>query len=153
MQPEHPTDPDVDLRIARQRTEIRRPWGILGAIAAGGALGSLARYGISVWFPAGPAGFPWAVFSVNVAGCLLIGVLMTLVTEVSPMQRLIRPFFGVGVLGGFTTFSTYAVDSHRLLDANAPGAALAYLAGTPVAALVAVAVGDIVTRALVGKRS
>ena len=65
---------------------------------------------------------------------------------------LARPFFGVGVLGGFTTFSTYAVDIQQALVAGAPGTALAYLAATVLGALVAVALGDAVTRAA-GRRA
>lgn len=59
-----------------------------------------------------------------------------------------RPFLGVGVLGGFTTFSTYAVDVQQAIVAGAPGTALAYLAATALGALVAVAVGDAVTAGL-----
>lgn len=59
-----------------------------------------------------------------------------------------RPFLGVGVLGGFTTFSTYAVDVQQAIVVGAPGTALAYLAATVLGALVAVAVGDAVTAGL-----
>jgi CrcB protein len=152
MQSKTPTDPDVDLRDPRQRAELRRPWDILSVIAVGGAAGALARYGIGVAFPAGASSFPWATFGINVSGCLLIGVLMVLVTEVWPTQRLIRPFFGVGVLGGFTTFSTYAIDIQRLVNVEAAGIALAYLAGTALAALLAVAAGSAATEALVKAR-
>lgn len=147
---QEPTDPDIDLHVPRQLAELSRsPWPVLAMISVGGALGALARYGIGVAFPAAASGFPWGTFAVNVAGSLLIGVLMVLVTEVWPDRRLIRPFVGVGVLGGFTTFSAYAVDIQRLLDADAAGTALAYLAGTLAAALAAVAVGLAVTRAAV----
>lgn len=89
---------------------------------------------------------PVATFATNALGCLLIGVLMVLVVEVWPERRLIRPFLGVGVLGGFTTFSTYVVDIQRLTRARAPGVALVYLVGTPLVALVAVMLGIAVTR-------
>jgi CrcB protein len=78
---------------------------------------------------------------------------MVLVTQVWPRQRLIRPFIGVGVLGGFTTFSTYVVDIQRLTDHGAPGIALVYLAGTVLAALLAVFAGMTVTERLLGARS
>src|ERR687886_614869 len=71
---------------------------------------------------------PWAILSTNVSGCLLIGVLMVLVTEVWTTHRLLRPFLGTGVLGGYTTFSTYAVDAQHLIAAGAPRTALLYLA-------------------------
>ena len=137
MHHELPTDSDIDLRQPAQRRELRRPWPVLGAISAGGALGAAARYGLLVAFPTAPPGFPWTIFGVNVAGCLLIGALMVLVTDVWPHRRLLRPFLGVGVLGGFTTFSTYSVEIQGLVDARALGTAVVYLAGTLVAALAA----------------
>ncbi|GAA3509332.1 CrcB protein [Streptosporangium album] len=146
-------DPDVDLRVGRQRAELSRaPWAILGAISAGGVLGALARHGLAVAFPHSPGGFPWAIFGVNVAGCLLIGVLMVLITEIWQAHRLVRPFLGVGVLGGFTTFSTYVVDIGRAVAAGAPRTALVYLAATVVGALAAVYTGTALTRVITRRR-
>ncbi|QXJ19485.1 CrcB family protein [Actinomadura graeca] len=142
-----PVDPDVDLRVPAQRSELRRaPWSILAAVSAGGVLGALARWGLTSAFPYRPAEFPWSVFWINVTGCLAIGVLMVLVTEAGPVHRLVRPFLGVGVLGGFTTFSTYVVDIQRAVEDDAAGLALAYLAGTLAAALLAVFAGMRLTR-------
>ncbi|MGH3239778.1 MAG: fluoride efflux transporter FluC, partial [Spirillospora sp.] len=139
---ERPVDPDVDLRVPRRRRELRRaPWETLAAVSAGGVLGALARYGLSDAFPYEPGDFPWVVFWVNVSGCLLIGVLMVLITETWQVHRLVRPFLGVGILGGYTTFSTYAVDIQRAVEGGAPHVGLAYLALTLVAALAAVAAG------------
>lgn len=137
-----PVDPDVDLHVPRQRLELRRaPWSTLGVISAGGVLGALARYGLSVAFPHSPGSFAWATFAINVAGCALIGALMVAVTETWQAHRLVRPFLGVGVLGGFTTFSTYIVDIQHALAAGVPRTALTYLAGTVVTALAAVYLG------------
>ena len=119
----------------------------LGAIAAGGALGAVARYGIAVALPARSGGFPWATFGTNVLGCLLIGLLMALITRGWADRRLVRPFLGVGVLGGFTTFSTYTAEARGLFDSGAVGTALAYLAGTVVAAVLAVELGLLIGRA------
>ena len=83
------------------------------------------------------------------AGCVLIGVLMVLVTEVFPARRLLRPLLGVGVLGGFTTFSTYAVETAQLLRAGATVAAAAYLVGTVAAAVPATWLGLAATRRMV----
>ena len=130
-------DPDVDLHDVRQRAELRPS--VLAAIAAGGALGALARYGIQVAFPAGR--FPWATFTVNISGCLLIGALMVLIARRRPNARLLRPFAGVGFLGGYTTFSTYVLDIRNTVAAGEPGLALLYLSGTLVAALAAVWAG------------
>jgi CrcB protein len=147
-----PIDPDIDLHVERQRTELFRTHGaVLAAISVGGAVGSLARYGLGVALPPGRTGFPWATFGINAVGSLLIGVLLVLVVEVWEAHPLVRPFLGVGVLGGFTTFSTYVVDVQRLVDAGAAGTALAYLAATLVAALAAVYVGLTITRTAVAR--
>jgi CrcB protein len=143
-------DPGID-RPAGPRRPVRHHGPVLGVVAVGGGLGTLARYGISRLLPAAPDGFPWATFLINVLGCLLIGVLMVLVTEVYAAHRLVRPFLGVGVLGGFTTFSTYALEIHELLRPGTIGVAFGYLAGTLVAAMLAVLAGTWLTRALVGR--
>lgn len=147
-------DADVDLHVAADRAEMRpSPVPVLAAISAGGALGALARYGLATAWSHPAAGFAWSTFVINGTGCLLIGVLMVIVTEVVPHRRLIRPFFGVGVLGGYTTFSTYIVDIHKAASAGAPWIALAYLAGTLITALLAVTAGSAVTSVLVGRRT
>jgi len=147
--PEHgpaPVDSDVDLHVD---APVSRPWPVLLAISAGGVAGALARDGVTTAWPHPASGFPWSTFTINVSGCLLIGVLMAIVTEVVPHRRLVRPFLGVGVLGGYTTFSTYIVDIHRTASAGAPWVALAYLASTLVAAVLAVWAGTAVTELLV----
>lgn len=143
-----PVDCDVDLHVPAERAELRpSPWPVLGAISAGGVVGALARYAVATAWPHPPAGFPWATFVINVSGCLLIGVLMVFVTEVVTGRPLLRPFLGVGVLGGYTTFSTYVVDIQRAAREGAALVALAYLALTLVAALLAVWAGTTLTRA------
>jgi fluoride exporter len=125
----------------------RRAWDVALTIAVGGALGAMARYGVATAWPHAPGTFPWATFSVNVLGCLLIGALMVVLTEiVGRPHRLTRPFLGVGILGGFTTFSTYAVETDQLLTGGDPQLALLYLFGTVAAALLAVQVGIVATR-------
>jgi fluoride exporter len=134
------------------RSRPRLPWAVLAVVSAGGAIGALARYGFGLAVPHRPTGFPWATFAVNASGCLLIGVLMVLVTDVWPGRRLLRPFLGTGLLGGYTTFSTYVVDIQRLLAAGAARTALAYLAGTLLAALAAVQLGMTAARLALGWR-
>ncbi len=109
----------------------------VGAISIGGGIGSVARYLISAAVPAG-TGFPWAIFAVNVSGCFLLAVLMVYLLEVWPPRRLLRPFLGIGLLGGYTTFSTYAGGVLTLLQGHAPVTAAAYALGSIAAALVAV---------------
>lgn len=152
-EPARPVDPDVDLHLPAQRRELAAaPVAVLGAVSAGGALGALARWSLGVRFPAGPGEFGWATFGVNVSGCVLIGVLMVAVTEVWPGRPLLRPFLGVGVLGGYTTFSTYVVDAQQAVEAGAPATALAYLAGTLLAALAGTAAAIAATRRVAGRR-
>ena len=143
-----PIDPDVDLHVPGQAGELARPVPVLASIAAGGVLGTLCRYGLQVAFPHAVTGFGWATFAINVSGCFLLGVLMVLITHRWPHRRLLRPFLGVGVLGGFTTFSAYAVDIDQAILAGAVGTALAYLLATVVAALAAVWAGSTVARRL-----
>jgi CrcB protein len=142
------TDAGVDPGLVPPRSSTRpRRWDVTLAIAVGGVLGAVARYGVSVAWPHAPGAFPWATFSINVAGCVLIGALMAVLTEVvGRPHRLARPFLGVGVLGGFTTFSTYTVDVQRLIADGHTFVALVYLFGTVAAALVAVQSGIVAAR-------
>ncbi|ANB04875.1 hypothetical protein SAM40697_0914 [Streptomyces ambofaciens] len=137
---------------ARTAAPVRPRWRaqapVLAVVAAGGAAGACARYAAALWWPTRTGGFPWTTFCVNVAGCAVIGAFMVLVTEVWTAHRLARPFFATGVLGGFTTFSTYAVDGRQLFAADQARTALAYLAATPLAALTAVWAAAWATRRL-----
>jgi CrcB protein len=121
-------------------------WPVLTVISAGGVTGALARYGLAEAFPHSADRFAWATFGINISGCLFIGVLMVLVTDVWSTRRLLRPFVGTGVLGGYTTFSTYIIDIQQLLATGAARTALAYLASTLLAALAAVYAGITLTR-------
>jgi fluoride exporter len=118
----------------------------LAAIAVGGGVGSVARYGLSQAFPAGH-GFPWAIFAVNVSGCLLLGMLMVYLLEVWPPRRYLRPLLAVGLIGGYTTFSTYAAGVMTLLTGGAPALADAYALTSIFAALAAVWAGMKAARA------
>ncbi|MDX3131447.1 fluoride efflux transporter CrcB [Streptomyces europaeiscabiei] len=125
---------------------------VVAVVAVGGGIGAAARYGASLVWPAQPGGFPWSMFGVNVAGCFLIGLFMVVITDIWAAHRLVRPFFGTGVLGGFTSFSTYAVDIERLVDESHPRTALAYLAATLLAALTAVWLAATTARLLLAWR-
>ena len=114
---------------------------MLAVIALGGGLGGLARHGLGLAVP-GPGG----TFLVNVVGGALIGVLMVLVPRAHPLTR---PFLGVGVLGGFTTFSAYTQDFWALVRSGEPLTAFGYLVLTVVAAITATALGMAITRKVV----
>lgn len=118
---------------------------VLPVVALGGALGALARYGVSVAVPHSPGSFPWSTLLVNATGCLLIGLLLGW-HDRSRRHALVRPFLAVGVLGGYTTFSTYVVDVENLFAAGRFGVAAVYLMATLVVALLAVWGGLLLTR-------
>ncbi|MGZ4427643.1 MAG: fluoride efflux transporter FluC [Nocardioidaceae bacterium] len=143
---EDPVDPDVDVRAASQRRERRHLRQTLAVISLGGMVGASARYALELLLPHTSAELPWATFVTNASGSFLLGALMVLVVDRGPAHPLLRPFLGVGVLGGFTTFSSYTVQVDGLLVAGEPGLALVYLAGTLVAALVGVTLGVLVAR-------
>ncbi|MFE3504269.1 fluoride efflux transporter CrcB [Kitasatospora sp. NPDC059146] len=133
-----------------QRPSVLRGQGpAVAVVAVGGAIGALARYAAGLGWETGPSAFPWTTLLVNVVGCAVIGVFLVVVTEGRPAHPLLRPFFGTGVLGGFTTFSTYAVDVRRLLEAGRPGPGLAYLGLTLAGALGAVWAAAVLTRRVI----
>jgi CrcB protein len=145
-------DPDVDLHDPEQRTETQpHRWDVLAAIALGGVAGAEARYGISEALPSRDTQFPWATLITNVSGCLLIGVLMGVLLAQARPHRLARPFLSVGLLGGYTTFSTFAVEAERLVRAQRPLEALGYVLASLVLCLLAVAAASTVTRSAIPK--
>ncbi|MBA2945276.1 fluoride efflux transporter CrcB [Streptomyces himalayensis] len=137
---------DGGLVVTRVPLLLRGQGPVLAVVALGGVMGAAARYGASLLWPTAHGTFPWTTFGVNAVGCALMGVLMVVITEGRQAHPLVRPFLGTGVLGGFTTFSTYAVDIERLTASGEVRTALAYLALTPVAALAAVWAGSAATR-------
>ncbi|MEU6450004.1 CrcB family protein [Streptomyces sp. NPDC046979] len=156
MKPPHPlavsepTDPDVDRGIPAQRPGAWRDQApVVAVVALGGATGAAARYGAALCWPSQTGGFPWTTLVVNTAGCAVIGVFMVVISDVWAAHRLVRPFFGTGVLGGFTTFSTYAVDVQQLVAADRARTGLALLGLTPLVALATVWSAAWVTRRIV----
>ena len=121
---------------------------IVAVIALGGVVGSLGRWELAQVLRHAAGAFPWATFWVNVTGAFLIGALMHYVLEVWPPHRLVRPFLGVGVLGGWTTFSAYMLDARGLVAGGHLLLAAAYLIGTLVLGLAAVWLGISLARAL-----
>lgn len=118
--------------------------------ALGGALGSLSRWSLAEALPPSPAGWPWATLLVNLTGCLLLGALLAALTGRSPEPAWVRPFLGVGVLGGFTTYSTFAVEVVGLVDRGAPVLAAGYVLASTVGGIGAVVLGGQAVRSAQG---
>ncbi|WP_433800573.1 fluoride efflux transporter CrcB [Actinomycetospora sp. CA-084318] len=143
---------DDDVIAGRPPVEplLRRQGAAVAAVALGGAIGALARWGLGLAFPTPHGAFPTTTLVINVVGCLLMGVLVVHVAEVRTAHPLVRPFLGVGVLGGFTTFSTFAVDAQQLLAAGHLGTTLGYLAATTLGSVGAAWLGLVLARATTG---
>ncbi len=119
---------------------------IVAAVAAGGALGAPARYEISLAVHVAPGTFPWATFWINVSGSLVLGVLLTLIIERWPATRFVRPFFAVGFLGAYTTWSTFMVDTDVLAKDGHVAIAIAYVVASLVVGLSAAYAGIVLGR-------
>ena len=113
----------------------------VAAIAAGGSLGTLARYGVERAIAPSELGFPWSTFTVNVVGSFVLGMVVTLVVERWPPTRFVRPFAAIGFCGGFTTFSTMMVEADQLGRHGRAGTAAVYLVASLVAGVAAAALG------------
>lgn len=109
-------------------------------------MGATARYGIALRFPQRVGQFPWATFAINVTGCLLLGILVVVLAERFPPNRYARPFLGTGILGGYTTFSTYAVETVLLLKDHYIDRAVAYALASVVTGLAAAWLGIVIGR-------
>ncbi len=125
-------------------------WSALGAIFIGGGIGSVLRYAVTLGVTQrfGP-GFPWATFAINIAGSLIIGVVFELSqTRALGVTPLVRIFLMTGVLGGFTTFSTFSLDMVTLAGERATMLALLYGAGSVICGFIAAFAGIVAVRAL-----
>ncbi|MGZ4149064.1 MAG: fluoride efflux transporter FluC [Actinomycetota bacterium] len=115
---------------------------ILLAVALGGGLGACARYELELTFaPTTPPAFPWGTLAINLSGAFALGLLLTLILDVWPPTRYARPFVGIGILGGFTTFSTFVVESARLTGGGQAALALGYVAVSLVGGVMACGLG------------
>jgi fluoride exporter len=116
------------------------------AIALGGALGTVARFLLdnALTVPAGH--FPSTTLLINLSGSLAIGLLIPLVDRAAGRAPLVRPFLIVGVLGGWTTYSTFAVDATTLIKNGHATTSILYLAATVFGGLGCVLVGQTLAR-------
>ena len=140
IQPEQP----------RARRE-RRP-GLLAAVAAGGALGAPARYGISLAVTISPGSLPWGTFWINVSGSFALGALLAVLLVHFPADRYhLRPFLATGFLGAYTTYSTFATETDLLIRNGHAAVALAYAAASLAGGLAAAWSGLIAGRRLAAR--
>jgi len=111
-------------------------------VGIGGALGSMARYGVNqaaaLWLP---SGFPFATFFVNAVGCLIFGILAGVGERSGVMTPALRAFCLTGVLGGLTTFSSYGFETFALARGGAWGPAAINAVGQLIVGVGAVAAG------------
>lgn len=127
-------------RSARPLARLRR-LAAPAAVAAGGLAGSAARAGLATAFPSVPAAFPTVTLAVNLGGSLLLGYYLAR-RQRSVAARWTLPFWAIGVLGSFTTFSAFSVEVVRLLDAGAAWPAAGYVAASTLGGLAAVVLGQ-----------
>ena len=116
--------------------------GILLAVALGGALGSLLRYFVagavqSATWP----GFPWGIFVVNISGGFAMGLIVELSALKLNLTPEVRAFLTVGILGGYTTFSTFSLDSALLIERGDYSGAALYIAGSALLSIMALFAG------------
>ncbi|HEX5012099.1 MAG TPA: fluoride efflux transporter CrcB [Planctomycetota bacterium] len=120
-------------------------------VCLGGAAGTAARYWLSGWIPQvlGPA-FPWGTLLINGLGSFLIGGVMHVGLATELLSPTLRVALAVGVLGGFTTYSTFSFETLRLVQEGSWGTALLYVSATVLGCLLACALGFSAAKALVG---
>jgi len=126
----------------------RMPPDVIAAIAIGGALGAPARYEVSQVIHVAKDTFPWATFATNLSGAFVLGLFITVVFERLPPTRYLRPFFAIGFLGAFTTFSTMAVETVTLVKDGFFVLGVGYLVVSVAAGLVVTFVGIRIARLL-----
>lgn len=117
------------------------------AVIAGGALGAALRYGIAGWLQPASLGFPWGTFAVNVTGSLALGFLGRYFAPPQANHALFL-FLTVGICGGYTTFSTFALDAFTLVERGAVFRATTYVLCSVVASYLAVIAGYAAARTL-----
>ncbi len=119
-------------------------------VALGGGLGAASRFGVSLAVPARADAWPVATFGINVAGSLLIGLLAGWLSTRGDAAEPWRLFLGVGVLGGFTTFSAYSLETMHMIERNDWVGASTYSIGSVIAGLIAIAIGLAMAKRVLG---
>jgi CrcB protein len=118
----------------------------LAAVFLGGALGTVSRFLLDTAHPDPGGHFPTTTLIVNLSGSLAIGLLAPLMARLTSRLALLRPFLVVGVLGGWTTYSTLAVDGDLLFKGSHIGIGVGYLAATVFGGIALVLLGETLSR-------
>lgn len=115
-------------------------------VGAGGAVGSILRYLVSLTIKYSGTGFPWATFTVNILGCLVIGLLFGITCRNPNFSSHINLLLVVGLCGGFTTFSTFSKECLQLLQAGSHWMCALYIVGSVAIGVAAAAIGYFLTK-------
>jgi len=130
--------------LSKSLASVRRRsggWSALAAVAAGGVIGSAARTGIGLRFPTQDGGFPTGVLLVNLVGSFLLGFYLARRERAITRRRSLE-FWAIGVLGSFTTFSTFSLEVFGLLASGHALMAVSYVAASTIGGLAAALVGQ-----------
>jgi len=153
--PRLPIDPDIGLEhddehatVSERRRTRRVQLVIVLALGCGGAVGAIARYAVFLAIPVPTGRFPWSTFIINISGSAVLGFILVLLIEQFPRGRLARPVIGTGVIGAYTTFSTFMVDAVLLVRTGHVGTAAAYVVASALIGLLAVWLGMTIARAV-----
>lgn len=135
-----------------------RDFDLYVAVAIGGVIGACARNAMELLIPTAHDGWPTATFIVNLSGAFILGVILIVAEVFFPdpkvpgAARKFRPFVVTGILGGYTTFSTYMVETHGLISHSETGLAIAYLLVSVVLGVLCVFLGTVLARAVLRQR-
>jgi fluoride exporter len=145
LAPDDPGEPAPDHHPI-PHVHRARQHDVLAAIGGGGFLGALGRYELELAWPTADGHIPWATFAVNTSGAFLLGLILTVLLERVRPTRYLRPFLCVGVLGAWTTMSTFAVETDLLAKDGQVVAAIAYVVATVALGLAAAWLGSVAAR-------
>jgi fluoride exporter len=152
LSPDDPGEPSAEHHPSPGVHRGRQPK-VLAAIAVGGFIGAWGRYELQLAWAPGPEHLPWATVVINTSGAFLLGLVLTVLLNQTKTRTYLRPFFCVGVLGAWTTMSSFAVQTDLLVKGAHVAVAVGYVAATVMGGLTMTWTGIVVARRLMGQRS
>ncbi|HLZ37856.1 MAG TPA: CrcB family protein [Mycobacteriales bacterium] len=144
--------PNLPTARPRPRPRPRLRPTVLASVFVGGFAGGLARYAVTMAWPAPASSFPWAIFLINTSGAFALALLLVLVIEILPPTTHLRPALGTGFLGAFTTFSSVVTAVDHLAAQGRANVAAVYLLASTLAGLSAASLGLVLGRAIAAYR-